>query len=393
MRYLLALLMLLLLAGEAQAQVTVVNVCGTLPQSYAPGTTRNTTVDINGNLCTSASVTATSTVTGWPTTQTTGTPLAVTTTSGAGPLPAGTVVIASNTSTTTPVYCSLGASATVNAQLIAPSSWLGFTVGGNTQLACITSSGTATVNLAGGSGLPTGAGGGGGGGGTGGAVTQSGIWNMRLQDGSGNAIGSTTGSLNVDCIAGCTGGGGGGTSSNFNNTFPPAGTAIGVKNGANMVNLTADGSNNLNVNIAAGLLPPGNAVMGSSTPVTWAIDQVPIKASSTSVIAPSTTPAGVLMRGAPAYVLALELGNIGSTPAYLKLYNKATAPTCGTDTPVKRLIIPAAATAANGAGSNITFAAGVYFNTGLGYCITGGLADSDTTAVAANTVLVNIDWQ
>lgn len=47
-------------------------------------------------------------------------------------------------------------------------------------------------------------------------------------------------------------GGGGGTSSNFGSAFPSAGTAIGVKNGASMVNLTADGSNNLNVNCAVG---------------------------------------------------------------------------------------------------------------------------------------------
>lgn len=48
------------------------------------------------------------------------------------------------------------------------------------------------------------------------------------------------------------GGGGSGTSSNFAASFPTAGTAIGVKSGANMVNLTADGSNNLNVNCAVG---------------------------------------------------------------------------------------------------------------------------------------------
>lgn len=48
-----------------------------------------------------------------------------------------------------------------------------------------------------------------------------------------------------------TSGGSGGTSSSFGATFPSTGTAIGVKSGANMTNLTADGSNNLNVNINA----------------------------------------------------------------------------------------------------------------------------------------------
>ena len=48
------------------------------------------------------------------------------------------------------------------------------------------------------------------------------------------------------------GGGTGGTSSSFASTFPSVGTAIGVKNGSNMVNLTADGSGNLDVNCTVG---------------------------------------------------------------------------------------------------------------------------------------------
>jgi hypothetical protein len=44
----------------------------------------------------------------------------------------------------------------------------------------------------------------------------------------------------------------GGTSSNFASAFPGSGTAIGVKNGANMVNLNADGSGNLFVNCTVG---------------------------------------------------------------------------------------------------------------------------------------------
>src|ERR1700752_2948002 len=60
----------------------------------------------------------------------------------------------------------------------------------------------------------------------------------------------SSGRLIINCGTGCAAGGGG-TSSNFGAAFPAAGTAIGVKNGLNMVNLTADGSNNLNVNINA----------------------------------------------------------------------------------------------------------------------------------------------
>src|SRR5574337_854477 len=101
----------------------------------------------------------------------TGTPISVTTGGVTGTLPAGTVVVASNVGSTNGAYCKLGASATTSDQLIPPNSWFAFTVGAATQLTCITSTSTTTVNMVGGSGLPTGAGGGGGGGGGGGAIT------------------------------------------------------------------------------------------------------------------------------------------------------------------------------------------------------------------------------
>lgn len=49
-----------------------------------------------------------------------------------------------------------------------------------------------------------------------------------------------------------SGGGTGGTASSFAAAFPASGTAIGAKNGSNMVNLVADASNFLEVNCATG---------------------------------------------------------------------------------------------------------------------------------------------
>jgi hypothetical protein len=74
-------------------------------------------------------------------------------------------VVASNVGSTNTAYCKLGASATVNDQPISPNGgWFAFTTGGATQLTCITSTSTTTVNMVGGAGLPTGAGGGSSGG-------------------------------------------------------------------------------------------------------------------------------------------------------------------------------------------------------------------------------------
>jgi hypothetical protein len=67
----------------------------------------------------------------------------------------------------------------------------------------------------------------------------------------------SSGNLKVNVAAG---GASGGTSSSFAAAFPSTGTAIGAKNGSNMVNLTADLSGNLNVDLQTALPPGSNAI-------------------------------------------------------------------------------------------------------------------------------------
>ena len=78
-----------------------------------------------------------------------------------------------------------------------------------------------------------------------------------------------------------------------------------------------------------------------------------------------------------------------STVRYLKIYNKATAPTVGTDIPIMTIPIPANT---QGAGIAIPFSMGVNFSLGIGIAITSGLADADTGAVLANDVVINLTY-
>ncbi len=88
-------------------------------------------------------------------------------------------------------------------------------------------------------------------------------------------------------------------------------------------------------------------------------------------------------------VYAIQTGSIAaSAPYYLKLYDKATAPTCGTDTPVGVFIIPP-----TNSGNNVSVVVGKAFTLGIGYCVVTGIANNDNTAVPAATVLVNIDYK
>ena len=81
------------------------------------------------------------------------------------------------------------------------------------------------------------------------------------------------------------------------------------------------------------------------------------------------------------------LSNSNAANRYFKLYNKASAPTVGTDTPVMTIMIPA------GGAANVLGATGIAFGTGIAYALTTGAADSDTGAVAANEIIANVFYK
>lgn len=110
------------------------------------------------------------------------------------------------------------------------------------------------------------------------------------------------------------------------------------------------------------------------------------------LIALNSTNAQMVSPG-PHSVFGVQLSGIGSVPAYLKFYDTITTPVCNVTKPTKVLMIPAASTAANGGGSNVSIPFGGQFGNGIGICVTGGIADNDNTSVAAGTYNINFDWQ
>lgn len=75
--------------------------------------------------------------------------------------------------------------------------------------------------------------------------------------------------------------------------------------------------------------------------------------------------------------------NTTATAYYLKFYDKATTPTCGTDVP--KWTVAVRANADFVMPSNMV----LMFYNGLGFCLTSGFADNDTGA-AATGVIVNL---
>lgn len=84
---------------------------------------------------------------------------------------------------------------------------------------------------------------------------------------------------------------------------------------------------------------------------------------------------------------AFYASNTGASAAFVKLYNKATAPTSG-DVPAMIIPVPAAVSGVPGTAALPMGFIGFRFALGLGIRVTGGMADNDATAVAAGQVKV-----
>lgn len=110
---------------------------------------------------------------------------------------------------------------------------------------------------------------------------------------------------------------------------------------------------------------------------------------SVTISAASTNATSV--KGSAGRVLGAFVSNINAAARYLKLYNKATAPTVGTDTPVAVFLIPGNT---EGRGFVLPISnPGIAFGTGIGFALTTGVANSDTGAVAANELVVNLFYK
>lgn len=95
------------------------------------------------------------------------------------------------------------------------------------------------------------------------------------------------------------------------------------------------------------------------------------------------------VKGSAGQVYNIQCFNVNAGVRYLKLYNKATAPTVGTDTPVKTLAIPGNTA---GAGFVIGWPQGLAFSLGIGFALTTEATDAGTTGVALNEITVNLDY-
>lgn len=96
---------------------------------------------------------------------------------------------------------------------------------------------------------------------------------------------------------------------------------------------------------------------------------------------------GINVKASAGQVYGYHIFNAAITARYVKLYNKASAPTVGTDTPIITLHLAA------GGDRDYSTDIGIPFSAGIGVGATTGVADNDTGAPSANDVIINLYYK
>lgn len=87
------------------------------------------------------------------------------------------------------------------------------------------------------------------------------------------------------------------------------------------------------------------------------------------------------MKSSAGKLFAVQGFKATAAACWVKFYNKASAPTVGTDLPFISLYCPASSPFL------FTYHGGIQFSTGIGYAIVTGTSETDNTAVAAGDIL------
>ena len=93
---------------------------------------------------------------------------------------------------------------------------------------------------------------------------------------------------------------------------------------------------------------------------------------------------GINIKSSAGQIYGWFLFNDSAAVRYVKLYNKSSSPSVGSDTPFMTIPLPA------GGGANVNFTSGITLSNGIGVAATTGVTDGDSGAPAANEVIVNI---
>jgi hypothetical protein len=140
----------------------------------------------------------------------------------------------------------------------------------------------------------------------------------------------------------------------------------------------------------------GQATMANSVPVAIASDQGVLSTQTQTQTTGGSTPSHTIsaastnstnIKASAGQIYDGAISNTNAAARFLKLYDKATAPTVGTDTPKRTIQIPANSTVI------LSWPNGLSFANGIGFGTTTGIADADTGAIGANDLSIDLGYK
>jgi hypothetical protein len=139
-----------------------------------------------------------------------------------------------------------------------------------------------------------------------------------------------------------------------------------------------DISNSIPVSVVngGGVTAPSGTLVASATVVGLAATKV--------LAAAGTNP--TLLKASAGRLYGYQLANMTASWKFVRFYNKSTAPVAGTDAPFMVVALPP------NSSVDLNWTIPISFTTGMGYTVTGAVADNDATAVAANDVQGTVYW-
>jgi hypothetical protein len=176
-------------------------------------------------------------------------------------------------------------------------------------------------------------------------------------------------------------GGGGGSSSNVTVVGP-----LGSQASTNGVSVTIASDQAAVAVKESGTwtVQPGNTPNTSA----WLVQDVAATSGGSTprhaISAASTNATSV--KASAGMVYGISISNTNAAARYFKIFNKASSPSVGTDTPVMTIQIPANSTVIR------AFPVGLVLSTGIAYAATGAMGDSDTTAISAGDLSMDLDY-
>jgi hypothetical protein len=96
---------------------------------------------------------------------------------------------------------------------------------------------------------------------------------------------------------------------------------------------------------------------------------------------------GTVLKGSSGQLYGAAIYNNAAYPVYMRFYNTASAPTVGTTTIVYEVPVQA------GTEREVHSDEGLAFSSGIAYSLTKGIADTDTTATAANDASMDLIYK